>query len=830
MQNLISDLRLAFRQMAKSPGFSVTAILMLAFGIGATTAIFSVVDGILLRPLPFPHPDRLVTLGDEIGGMGWGSTGQGPVSATEAVTYTRNTHSFAGLGAYHTDDLELTGMGEPAQVEAARMTPGVFEALAVAPLMGRVFTAAEDTQKTQVAVLSYATWKSRFDGDRGIIGRKILLNREPYVVIGVMPRNFEFPIAAGTLTRCELWVPMSYSAIELDPEAGADFAWGMVGRLKPGVTIAAARIDAEQVAQQIMRGLPTDLSSFRIRAMVHPLGEITVERARPLLRLLFLAVVVVLLIACANLAGLLLVRAIQHQREIAVRLALGAPAGALLRQTLIESVTLSLIGGVLGIGLAALVVRLGRSWVPTSLPRIDDIRLNWPVVAFGLGLALLTGILCGLAPAFAALRSNVNATLKDGGRSGSGGASHARLRSVLVVAEVAIALMLLTSSGMLLRSFANMSDVDVGFSPGHAITAAYALPHEHYGNQEQVDAFNRDLLNRLAQVPGMEAAALSNSQLGADYSYSMAVVVAGAGDASATRSSSAADFEIVGRYFEAAGIPLLRGRRFAEADNEKAPLVVVVNHEFAERYWSGQNPLGKHIRLGVPQMQTPWLSVVGEVADAKLGPPDQDAGVQFYLPLAQREKDAGSFASPGDINGDAGFILVRSTLPPEQMEAALRTVVRSVDPQLPLTHVETLEQIVSRSEASRRFNTVLVSSFALAALVLAVLGIYSVIAFSTAARVQEMAIRMALGAERSDIARLVLRSGLVLAGIGCVLGLAGATAFSDLLGSFLFHVSRFDPLSMLGAALAVLLLAVAASALPARRAASVDPNKALRGE
>ncbi len=827
MQNLISDLKLVLRQLAKSPGFAATAVLMLAFGIGATTAIFSVVDGILLRPLPFPDPGRLVTLGDQIGGTGWASSGPGRVSATEAVTYTHDTHSFASLGAFRHEELELSGAGQPAQVHATRMTPGMFTVLGVHPLIGRLFTQQEDIQKVQVAVLSYATWKNRFNGDREILGRKILLNREPYVVIGVMPRNFEFPIAEGTLARCELWVPMSYTAEELNPEEGANFNWEMVGRLKSGVTVAAAQNDAEQTAQEIMRELPPDLAIFHIQAMVHPLGKITVEQAKPLLRLLFLAVAVVLLIACVNLAGLLLVRAIQRQREIAMRLALGAPAATLLRQALLESLTLSVSGGVLGIGLAALAVHLGRNWIPATLPRIDDIRLNLTVAAFALALALLTGLLCGLAPAFAALRTSVNATLKEGGRSGSAGGNHGWLRSTLVVAEVAIALMLLTASGLLLQSFARMSEVDLGFSPDHVITAAYSLPHEQYGTQEKVDAFNRELLERLERLPGTEAAALSNSQLGADYYYRVAVTVEGD---HRRHSSSAGNFDVDGRFFQAAGIPLLRGRRFTKADNANAPLVAIVNHEFAERYWPDQDPLGKRIRLGTPQMNTPWLTVVGEVADAKLGSPDQDAGAQYYLPLAQQEKDAGSFATPDDINGNSGFILVRSALPPEQMESTLRTVVRSVDPQLPLPKLQTLEQVVSHSEESRRFNTVLVSSFALAALLLAVLGIYSVIAFSTAARVQEMAIRMALGAERSHIVSLVLRSGLVLAGIGCVLGLAGAAITSGLLRSFLFHVSRFDPLTMLAAALAVLLLSMAASALPARRAASVDPMKTLRGE
>lgn len=830
MRNLLSDLRLAFRQLAKSPGFTATAVLMLAFGIGATTAIFSVVDGILLRPLPFPDPGRLVTLGDRIAGTGWGSDGPGPVSATEAVTYTRDTHSFASLGTYLTEPLELSGTGQPAQIPVARMTPGVFAALGVAPFMGRVFTEQEDTRNAQVAVLSYATWKLRFHANPGILGQKILLNREPYVVIGVMPKNFEFPIARGAVSRCELWVPMSYTAVELNPEAGADFDWAMVGRLKPGVTLASAQSDAQQVAQQIMRALPPDLASFRITAQVHPLDEITVAPARPLLRLLFLAVIVVLLIACVNLAGLLLVRAIQRQREIAVRLALGAQAGALLRQTLLESVALTLSGGVLGIGLASIAVRLGRTWLPADLPRLDDIRLNWTVVLFALALALLTGLLCGLAPAFAALRTNVNAALKEGGRTGSAGGSHGRLRSALVVVEVAIALVLLTASGLLLRSFARMSNVALGFNPGHTVTAAYSLPREHYGTQQQVDAFNRDLLEKLQSLPGTEAAALTNSQLGANYYYSVSVVVEGDTSIEDRQGSSAVDFDVDGRFFRAAGIPLLRGRTFTDLDNANAPLVAIVNHEFAERYWPHQDPLGKRIRLGTPQMQTPWLTVIGEVADAKVASPDEDAGAQYYLPLAQKEKDIGSFATPDDINGNAGFILMRSALPPDQAENGLRATVRSIDPQLPLTHLETLDQVVSLSEASRRFNTVLVSSFALAALLLAVLGIYSVIAFSTAARVQEMAIRMALGAERSRIVRLVLRSGLTLAAIGCLLGLVGAAWASSLLRSFLFQVSPFDPLTMVAAALVVLLLSIVAAALPAWRAASVDPIKALRGE
>lgn len=826
---MLSDWKFAIRRLTKAPGFALTAILMLAFGIGATTAIFSVVDGILLRPLPFPHPGRLVTLGDLIGGTGWGSGGQGPVSATEAVVYTRDTHSFSSLGTYYSEFIELSGGSEPAQVSAVRATPSLFQALDVQPLLGRLFTPQEDMQNAKVALLSYATWKSRFGGRSNIVGRRILLNRVPYIVIGVMPRSFDFPMEGGTPERCELWVPMSYTKEELDPESGADWSFAMVGRLKPGVTVAQAQADAEQAAREIMRGLPPELASFHITAKVMPLARATLQSARPLLRMLFMAVGVVLLIACANLAGLLLVRAIQHQRETAVRMALGAQAGALLRQTLIESLTISVSGGLLGIGFAALLVHLGGSLLPASLPRIDDIGLNGTVVAFALALALLTGLLCGLAPAFASLRTNVNASLKEGGRSGPAGGRYARLRSALVVAEVAIALMLLAASGLLLRSFQKMSDVSLGFRPEGVATASYSLPKETYGTQPGIDAFNQELLLRLKALPGTEAAGLTSILPGANW-YPMETVVVDGFAQGKNGASAAANFAVVGDFFRAAGISLLRGRVFADSDNADSPLVLVVNRSFAEHYWPGENPIGKRVRLGTPQMNTPWMTVIGEVADAKIGPPDQPAGRQFYQPVSQLPRDVGSFFSPGDIFGNQEYVVLRAALPASSVEGELRRVVRSIDPQLPLTDIETMQQVVAHSEAPRRFNTILVSCFAFAALLLAVLGIYGVIAFSTASRLQEMAIRMALGAPRSGIVKLVLRSGLTLAGIGCVLGLAGAAAASSVLRSFLFGVSPYDPLAMVAAAAVVLLLAMAASAIPASRAANVEPAKALRGE
>jgi predicted permease len=829
MRGILSDLKLVVRQLRTSPGFTATAVLMLAFGIGATTAIFSIVDGVLLRPLPFPQANRLVTLGDQVSNTDWGKQDPGPVTGPEVIIYPRDLHSFDSLGGYGGTSYELSGIGQPAQINGARMTPSIFSALGIAPIMGRVFTTQEDQQKQLVAVLSYATWKSRFHGDPHILGTKILLDRKPYIVIGVMPRSFEFPLNSGRLNRSELWVPMSLTAQEISPAASSSWYLQLVGRLKRGVTPAQAQSDAARVAQQIMRNYPPDASNFRIKPVVYPLQQITVLQTRPLLRMLFLAVAVVLLIACANLAGLLLVRAIRRQRETAVRLALGASAAALLRQTVLESLMISVTGGLLGIGLAALALAVGKSFLPETMPLMGEITLNWSVVGFALALAILTGLFCGLAPGFAALRTNVNAGLKEGGRSGSSGGSHARLRSALVVIEIAIALVLLAASGLLLRSFGNMNQVDLGFRPDHVTTAVYALPQKQYSTQPQVDAFNNRLLQQLRQLPGVEAVGFT-STLPTTGDGIESFVVDGYVDPRGPDQTAASPSQVSGDYFKAIGIPLLHGRYFTESDNPGNELVIIVNHEFAERYWPHQDPIGKRMRIGTLKSGTPWMTVVGEVADAKLTSPDADASEQFYQPMQQLEKDEGAYAQPTDLNGNGGYIVLRSALPPEQMENSLRAVVHSIDAQLPLNQVQTMEQVVALSEAPRRFNTIVISSFALAAVLLAVLGIYSIIAFSVASRVQEMAIRMALGSQRSHIMRLVLFSGFKLAAIGCVLGLAGAAAASTILRSFLFHVSPFDPVVVVLTAITVFALALAASALPARRAASVDPIQALRGE
>jgi putative ABC transport system permease protein len=826
----LQDTRYTIRQLRKSPGFTITAILMLALGIGATTAIFSIVAGVLLRSLPFPSPDHLVILGDTLEGSDCDMCAQPRVSAADIRNYMRDTHSFTHLGGYRLTHYDLATTGVPEGVNAVRMSGDVFPALRVEPLLGRTFTQDEDEHQQPVVVLSYSLWQSRYQGSANILGTTILLDRKPYVITGVMPRDFEFPLLPGHVDHTQLWVPLRLQPEEFLAGEAASWSFRMVGRLKPGITPAQAQSDAERVAQATVRDYPAYMRSLRIHAAVRPLHEDTVEEARPLVRTLFLAVVVILLIACANLAGLLLVRSIRRRREIAVRLALGARAATLLRQAIVESMVLSLGGGLVGLALAAAALRLGITLLPETLPRIHEIGLNWPVMTFALGLALLTGFVCGLAPAFAAIHTSVNGTLKESGRTGTTGSGHARLRSVLVAAEIAIALVLLAVSGLLLRSFEKMRAVDIGFRPGHTLTARYILPGYQYPTQASVDAFDERVLRELRQLSGVEAVGITTTLPSTGDWAGPAITIEGYIPPKGAGLNLAMVSLLRGDPIQALGIRLLRGRTFTEADNAGSQLVALVNRQLAERYWPGQDPIGKRFRRGMQETRTPWMTVVGEVDSVKMGSPDERTADQFYQPVDQTAISEGDFASAGEVNADYGNILLRTRMEPKQMENALRAAVHQIDPQLPLYHVQTMEHAIDSSEAPRRFNTVLISCFALVAVLLSVLGIYSIIAFTVALREQEMALRMALGCQRSGVLALILTSGVKLAAVGCIFGLLGAAAASRLLRTFLFAVSPFDPVVLTLAAVAMLLLALAASALPARRASRADPMLALRGE
>ena len=822
MTRIVSAVRIASRRLLHVPGFTLTALLTLALGIGATTAIFSLIEGILLRPLPFHDSDRLVELGDRLGD----SPGL-PVTAREIGTYTAAATAFSQIGAVRSVDFELSADATPSLLQAARMTASVFPVLDVGPLLGRVFTQREDDSHAPVTVLSYGLWVNRYDRDPRILGATITLSRRNYTIVGVMPPGFEFPLAVGRLDQAQLWVPMSLTADDLSDTNVALWGYHLVARLKPGIGLLQAAQDANRVAQEVMGDFPPALSGVRIQGEVRPLSEFIAGAAGPLLRTLFVAVSVVLLIACLNVAVLMLVRALRRRRAFAVTLALGASARGVLSEALCEGLLLSFAGGLLGLAFAATVIRTATRLLPDSLPRISSVSLDPWVAIFALLLAVVTGAVCSLAPAWAAIHTNLLEGLRDDARTSTGNAHHGWLRSTLVVAEIAIALILLTVSLAFLRSYQKMLAVDPGFRPEHVLVAGYELPRSQYKTNASMATFNREVVDRLASQASVTAVGLSSS-LPANGSGGQADYTVEGSSAAQWKMRFAPFVETYGDYFRAMGIRLIAGRTFTILDQADKPLVIVVNQSMARHSWPGENPIGKRMHLGNPNAPLPWATVVGIVGDTRVGAPDQPAPDQFYFPLAQPSIINSSGSSDGAPALSGGFITLRSTLPPEQMIATLRTVVAGIDPQLALDPIRSMTEALSSAEAPRRFNTRLIATFAVAALLLAVMGIYAVMAFSVSSRTQEIAIRMALGAHRAAIARLILGSGAKVALLGCALGVIGSLGAIHLVASLLFDVSATEPWIYATSVAIMIVLALLASALPARRAASSDPIRTLR--
>ena len=591
MQTSFRDLRRAGRQLRHSPGFSLTVILALALGIGATTAIFSLVEAILLRPLPYRDSSRLVILGDHIG-----NTRAFPVTARELDTYSKVTTAFSAIGGFATTDFELSGGDTPEHVDAGRLNAGLFATLGVQPVLGRVFTSQEEDGHQMVAVISDRLWLKRFDRDPGAIGKSISLDRKTYTIIGVMPRDFDFPIQQGSLHPTQLWVPLSLTAGELSDEQMGNWGYHMVARLKPGVTLQQAAEDADRVSRLIMQNFPARLSAVHIRGDVMGLHQFYVDDARPLLRTLFLAVSAVLMIACINVAGLMLVRSIRRRREYALRLALGASSRAIVRESLFEGLLLSGAGGFLGLALVFFAVRSAPYLLPESMPRVDSIAVNPSVALFAVLLALVTGALCSLAPAFAALKTNLTEGLKEGAKNLSGGASHAWLRSVMVVVEIAIALVLLNTSVALLRSYEKMLAVNPGFQPDHVLVAGFQLPLLEYPTTTSAQAFDSALLERLQAKPGVSAVGIGSTIPGsgliggADYTLEDQPV-------SEWKLKFASFNQIDGDYFQAFHIALLDGRMFTTGDRADKPQVIIVNESMARHCWPGRRAVGKRLHI-----------------------------------------------------------------------------------------------------------------------------------------------------------------------------------------------------------------------------------------
>ena len=817
------------RRLRRSPGFVVAAVLTLGIGIGGTTGMFSVLQAALLRPLPFPDSDRVVVLTNNLEGANVHGSSEVGVSPPDIQSYSRQTHAFLAMGAYQAITYEVSGIGEPFRTHGTRLAAGAFTTLGVSPLFGRLFTQEEDDQAQRVVVVGYPFWRNHLHGDAHILGSEILLDRIPYSVVGVMPKSFEFPLLPGLLNRSELWVPLSLTQAELNgSEAAGNWTFEMIARLKPGVTSAQAQEDAEPVAREIMRTYPAFMASSHIRPVVRSLKGQTVAQGRPLVLVLFCAMAAVLLIGCANMGGLLLVRATQRRHEFAVRLALGAPALTLVSEAMLEGLILSGIAGLFGLGFAVIALRILSTQLSRTLPRIQEVALSWDVITFACILAVATGLLCEIVPAFAALRTSMNAMLRESSsRRATGSVSLVGLRSILVVAQIAAALVLLTASGLLLESFAKMRAVKVGFDPGHVVIASYSLPPRQYASQQAADRFNSELLRRIGQVPGTRFSGITSLP---PMSEVPNLMIFNADACVLPREDlNAADVAVVsGDYFLSMGIPLARGRLFTAADQSDRQLVVIVNRRLAEHCWPGESPIGKRLRFGTAESTNPWLTVVGEVSDVKQGSPDSDVPHQFYLPTQQFEAASG-FPVVAYL-GPMSYLTVRSALPLSQVEGTFRSALRSLDPQLAVSEFQAMEDVVSATTVPRIFNTVAITGFAVAALLLGVVGIYGVISFSAVLRTQEIAVRMALGAQRVEIVRLLLGSALRLAAAGCCIGLLGAVAASRLLSALLFQVKPLDATVLILACAVIVLLSLAASWLPAHRAASVDPMLALRAE
>jgi len=797
---VLQDVRYALRSLRRHPVFAFTAILTLALGIGANTAIFSAVNGVLLRPLPYPEPDRLLTI--------WGhqaSIGRETASLPDFLDW-RKARSFSGMAAWANASFTVTGTGEPQVVTGAQVTPNYFRVLGVTVPRGRDFRDAEEQDGGRVAVLSQGYWQRAYGGRAEVVGRQITLNGTPYTIVGVGARGLALP------EEVDVWTPL-----QIDATLGRrnDFLQ-VIGRLAPGVTPQAAGAELATIARRLEAEYPNSNAGWGVELI--GLQERMVGEIRPALLVFMGAVGLVLLIVCANVANLMLARVAAREREVTIRAALGASRRRLVRQLLTESVLLALAGGVLGLGLAVWGVSALRALDASTLPRLNEVHLDGGALAFALLLSVGTGLLFGVVPAIRVLGFDLRGGLAEGGRGLSGARAGARTRTALVLAEVALASVLLVGAALLLRSFVGLQRVDPGFTTQGILTARVTLPRARYDDPPRQVAFADALLERARALPGVSSASLStNAPVDEGMSY-WAIAVAGVEPPPPEVVQDAVVYRTSPEFFRTFGLPLIHGRLFEAGDRGESTPVAIVSQSLARRYWPGRDPVGSRLTFGDPaDSATTWMTVVGVVGDVRQEGAVSPAYPQIYVPFAQ-------------VSSRSMVVALRTGRDPLALVPALKQALASVDPNLALSRVTTMQQRLANTLARPRVNALLLAAFAATALILAALGIYGVIAYSVVQRTREMGIRVALGARAEDVLGMVMRQGLTPVLIGLALGLGAAAVGSRVLRSLLYGVAATDLATYAAVAAFLAAVAVAASYVPARRAAHSDPMTALRTE
>jgi putative ABC transport system permease protein len=810
MNSLLKDLRYGLRMLAKNPGSTLVAVLALALGIGANSAIFSVVNAVLLRPLRYKDPSHLVVIWETKLSKG---ILQEFVSPPDYRDWIEQQRVFDQVAALRAQPGVLTGGQLPERVETALVSPSLFELLGVKAALGRTFLTDEDQPgRNRAAVLSYGLWQRRFGGDTGILSKTVIVDGNSFTIVGVTPRDFRL-----LDTPSELWMPYTLDAKELSQRGFHTLR--VIGHLKSGVSQEQASAEMRSIAGRIEQQYADTNSGWSTKIV--GLRDQLVGDIGPTLWTLLGAVVFVLLIACANVANLLLARAGSREKEIALRTALGANPGRLVRQLLTESVLLGLAGGLVGLALAAWGVALLGQFGPSNLPRLEEVTIDWRVLAFTLSMSVLTGIVFGLAPALSSVRSDLNSILKTSGRGTTGSRRRAQWRNALVVSEIASCVVLLAGAGLLIRSFARLESVNPGFRPDHVLTMQIALPETRYSGQK-IAQFYQQLVERLHALAGVQYAGIARNLPLSGSDASLNFVIENRPVESSAEQSRAKYRAASAEYFAALGIPLVRGRYFDRTDGEKTPGVVIINNTMARRFWPGEDPVGKRMKAGFDGSQ--WCTIVGIVGDVKHTGLDAETNAEMYYHYRQIPPELMGF-----VEGTMTLVL-RTQAEPNSMVAAVRGEVQKLDADLAVFNVKSMQDLVGGSLAQPRFRTLLLGVFAGVALVLAATGLYGVIAYAVAQRTNELGVRMALGAQKSDVLKLVVGQGAQLAAMGIGIGLVVALPLMRVISRLLFGVNAADPVTFGATALVILLVTVVASYFPALRAIKVDPVVALRCE